>query len=195
MTWINKRIELLTSKIFILLTITTFVNIVMVLAANFYIGPIIKYTFNYVLNNLTNERKARLIFELFGKEDRINELVVVVCFVLNSFLVTFAYVFSITVISALLALMSIKKLIIKFLSLMNFSFKSEATLIDEINLIVKWVALYSILNLATQAFCFSDFIYYKLAVLFQGIIFYLLLNNNSFNYRIKKINDTTKYLS
>lgn len=90
----------------------------------------------------------------------------------------FTYVFLITLISALIAFRTIKRIVNKFLSFANLSLKSEASLKDEAKLIVQWIALYSLCNLIIQIFVTSDFIYNKLAVFSQGIIFYLLLRNN-----------------
>ena len=190
----NKIIKLIIQKTPIIITVSFFVNIIMIVAAKTYIEPSIKYTFNYVLNNLTNEYYASLIFKQFAIGDTIQALVASICIVLHSLILSLAHVFSITVISALLVFKSVNRIINFFLKRINFTLKSEASLINEINLIAKWIALYSFCNLVIQVLGFSDFLYNKLAILSQGTIFYLLLSNNPFNYAIRTIKMSNKYL-
>ncbi len=71
--------------------------------------------------------------------------------------------------------------------LKKLKLETKSSFINEMKLIATWIILYSFGNLLIQIMGFSEFIYQKLTILCQGLIFYFLISNNCFGYKIQAI--------
>ncbi|RUP36172.1 MAG: hypothetical protein EKK63_18265 [Acinetobacter sp.] len=174
----NKIMGLIFQKGIVLFNITILVNVIMIYAAKAYIEPSIKYTFQYILNNISTEYSAQEILNHYGTGDKILEPVAVVITIFRSFLLLYIYIYIITSASALIAFRSSFRINSFFLRKQNYNLQKNTSFFYEIKLISTWVALYSLCNFAMQGLGLSDFWYKQLAILSQALMFYLLFINS-----------------
>ena len=166
----------------VFVSVMIFCNLILWYASETYIRPAIKPVFKYVLHNSVNERYAQYLLNNFGHGDGINSLVATVCVVFRTFILSYTCIFAIQFIASLITFKSVTKI----LSFKKFKLENEGGLVNDMKFIAIWIILYSLCNLIIQTFGFSDFLYQKFSILCQGTVFFLLIFNNCFGYKIKK---------
>jgi hypothetical protein len=174
--------KLIQEEAILLLTITTFVNLITWYASNTHIKLLIKPIFKSVFHQLTSEKNAQFILKSFGDTDGINTLVLAVCVMGQSFITSYLCIYIITCICYLVVFKSVTRII----TFKKFKLETSHGLMNDINFIATWVVLYSLLNMLMKACVVSDFLYQILSIFSQSVVFYFMISNNFFGYKIKK---------
>jgi hypothetical protein len=185
----NRLITLLRQEVLIFLAISLFVNLFVWYTAMVLVEPTIKYVFLQTTMAMSKDENILFLLRRVGDENNMNVFIASVTVIFYGILLSNFYVYFTVFISALLSFKSITKLF----SFKKFGLVSESSLISEMKLIATWIFLYSIGNLIIQLFGFSGFIYQKLALLCQIVVFYLLIRGNCFGYQIKRRSREIKY--
>ncbi len=178
----NRLKKFIREEAVLLFTITIFVNLITWYASKTYIEPTIKPIFKYTLDQLTNERNAQFILKNFSDADGVNTLVLAVCVMFQSFITSYLWVFIITFLFYLASFKSVTRI----MSFKNFKLETGDGLINDMKFIATWIVLYSLVNMIMRPFVSSDLLYQKLSIFSQSAVFYLVVRNNFFGYKIKK---------
>ena len=180
---LKKRLKkFIKEEAILLFTITIFVNLITWYASKTYIEPTIKPIFKYTLLQLTSEKNAQFILKNFGEADGINTLALAICVMFQSFIASYLWVFIITFLFYLAAFKSVTRI----MSFKKFKLETGDGLINDMKFVATWIVLYSLVNMLMYTFVSSYFLYQKLSIFSQSLVFYLLIRNNSFGYKIKK---------
>lgn len=173
----------------IFLTRSSFVTIMAYLDFRFFY-PMFSNTYVYVFDIFSSEASAKTLTHFILKYFSIDGtnlnygIFIIFAFLLKivTIISGYAYIFSLMFISRLCSF----KLINKLLSFKNFRLESEGGLKKEMKLIAAWILMYSTINLLMQILGISGIFYMFFATLSQSVVFYLLIKNNCFGFKITR---------
>nr|WP_253308588.1 hypothetical protein [Rickettsia endosymbiont of Ceutorhynchus assimilis] len=185
----NKITKLYNKEISPLLAISTFITLIMWVATKHFLEPSFTFIFNYVSHNIASDNNIEQMIKYWNTNEPVNIQIIMIFIGIDGFILTHVYMFTSTLISAYAAFKSVSSTII----LRNFKLKHDFSFINEIKLIATWVFLYSWGNLLLQLFDFPHFVYTKLAIVCQGIVFFFLIYNRCFGFQLQKRTKPIKY--